>query len=146
MPMCNKCIHFESCGLCKVTRGLSPAYAACDFFLDKSRFIELPCKPGTTVYEICNNTDACHDCQYYSEFYGMDELCDKLGDCVTCPTVSDEPLCEKQFYEIISHTPSLEWIFNYRHRFGETVFLSMEEAEEELKRRSLNEHNSHSNN
>lgn len=142
---CRDCIHF---GICK--RGFPWADGKgggwCEDFKDKSRLIELPCQPGTIVYEIYNNTDACHNCQYYSEFYGMDETCDKLGDYVTCPTVSDEPLCEKQFYEIISHTPSVEWIFNYRNRFGETVFLTKEEAEAALAERKSNGNNTHSNN
>ena len=134
MATCKDCLHNEVC--MSIYKGtLAFADKSCEHFADKSRFVELPCKVGDVVYEICNNTDACHDCQYYSEFYGMDELCDKSGDFITCPTVSDEPLCEKQFYEIISHTPNLEWIFDHRRLFGKTVFLPREEAEAELARR-----------
>ena len=63
----------------------------------------------------------------------------KIKDYVTCPTVSDEPLCEKQFYEIIKHTPDLNWIFNYRHRFGKTVFLDQKDAEAALAERVKHE-------
>lgn len=142
---CKDCIHF---GICK--RGFPWADGKgggwCQDFKDKNRLIEIPCSVGDTVYELCNNTDACRRCPHYSVFYGMDEMCAKTNDYVMCPTVSDEPLCEKQFYEIISHVPTLNWIFNYRHRFGETVFLTREEAEAALAERIKNESNTHNDN
>ena len=69
-----------------------------EFYADhllKNNTIVLPCNIGDTVYEICNNTDACWRCPHYSVFYGMDEMCAKTNDYVMYPTVSDEPLCEK---------------------------------------------------
>lgn len=144
--ICKECIHFDDCGLYKVTAELTSNSDVCCFFLDKSRYIKLPCKVGDIVYEIQNNTDACHDCPYYSEFYGMDEMCDKTGDYLICPTVSDEPLCEKQFYEIVSYTPNLDLIISKRNMFGKTIFLNQKEAEDELKRRLGNEHKGRLNN
>ena len=41
---CEDCIHFEVC--CYVDRGLP----ICDSFKDKSKFIELPCSVGDTVF------------------------------------------------------------------------------------------------
>ena len=101
--------------------------------------IVLPCKEGDTVYYIENNTEACFNCEYYSPFYGMDELCDKNKDFETYPTVADNPLCDKQFYEIKELKPTLNWISNHRNEFGKTVFLTREEAEQTLKEKEKGE-------
>ena len=47
MAMCKDCIHFVVCEEV-------PTKSAddCDFFQDRSRFVELPCKVGDTVYVI----------------------------------------------------------------------------------------------
>ena len=49
---CKDCIHFESCKSLYETHGegLSGDSYVCDFFKDRSRFVELPCKVGDTVY------------------------------------------------------------------------------------------------
>ena len=105
-----------------------------DYLLENGVII-LPCKEGDTVYYIENNTEACFNCEYYSSFYGMDELCDK--DFETNPTVSNSPLCAKQFYEIKEFKPKLDWIFNHRNEFGKTIFLTIEEAEQVLAERKI---------
>ena len=102
--------------------------------MENKTLIELPCKNGDIVYKIENNTDACRDdCPYFSSFYGMDEICDLHGDIVMNPWVSDKPICDKQFYEIIEYHPDIDWIFNHRKEFGRTLFLTREEAEKALK-------------
>ena len=47
---CKDCIHFESCKNLYETHGegLSGDSYVCDFFKDRSRFVELPCKLGDT--------------------------------------------------------------------------------------------------
>ena len=52
MANCKDCIHFESCKNLYETHGegLSGDSYVCDFFKDRSRFVELPCKLGDTVY------------------------------------------------------------------------------------------------
>ena len=49
---CKDCIHFESCKKLYETHGegLSGDSFVCDSFKDQSRFVELPCKVGDTVY------------------------------------------------------------------------------------------------
>ena len=49
---CKDCIHFESCKNLYETHGegLSGDSCVCDSFKDRSRFVELPCKVGDTVY------------------------------------------------------------------------------------------------
>ncbi|MGN0998673.1 MAG: hypothetical protein ACI4PO_03900 [Faecousia sp.] len=94
------------------------------------RLVVLPCKVGDTVYEICNNTDACKECDSYSTFYGMDNLCDAVdGEERYNPRIADRPICEKQFMEAMELTASIDYIFNHRKDFGKTVFLTRAEAE-----------------
>lgn len=88
----------------------------------------LPCKEGTTLYEIRNNTDACASCPAYD---GYDPWCGKSKDhhLSSYPELATKPLCEKQFMEIVKITPDLNWIFEHRTEFGKTVFLDKEAAE-----------------
>lgn len=44
---CEDCIHFE---MCNVLPGEEATANNCTFFKDKSKFIELPCSVGDTVY------------------------------------------------------------------------------------------------
>ena len=125
-PKANLATQFTEYGLNQIV----------DSLLDNG-VIVLPCKVGDTVYRIENNTDACrNECPHFSSFYGMDEMCDKDNDIVMNPWVSDKPICDKQFYEIIEYCPDIDWIFNYRKQFGKTVFLTKEEAEKALTERT----------
>lgn len=49
---CKDCIHFESCKNLYETHGegLSGDSYVCDFFKDRSRFVELPCKLGDVIF------------------------------------------------------------------------------------------------
>ena len=97
---------------------------------EQGLLLRLPIAEGAMVYEIRNNTDACYDCPCYSDFYGMDAMCDKVKtDNVSGPRYADKPLCEKQFLEIIEFKAGLDFIFRHRSDFGKTVFLTREEAE-----------------
>lgn len=100
---------------------------------EQGLLLRLPVAVGTTVYKIVNNTDACYDCQHYSDFYGMDAMCDKVKtENISGPRYADKPLCEKQFLEIIEFKADLDFIFRHRNDFGKTVFLTREEAEAAL--------------
>lgn len=91
--------------------------------------ILLPCTEGATVFEVSNNTEACHDCNCFSSFYGMDSICDIAdGEDRYYPDNAKSPICEKQFMHIVAHTPDAEWIFRHRAEFGKTVFLTHAEA------------------
>lgn len=106
-----------------------------DYLLEKG-VIVLPCTDKTTVYEVHVNTEACKGCEHYSEFYGMDEFCDRDFGEYAYPRFAETPYCEKQFWEIVEWKPSENWIFNNRNSFGKTVFLTKEEAEKALAERS----------
>lgn len=101
-------------------------------FLLENGVIVLPCTDKTTVYEVQVNTEACKDCEHYSEFYGMDEFCDRDFSKYAYPRFTETPYCEKQFWEIVEWKPFENWIFNNKNSFGKTVFLTKEEAEKAL--------------
>lgn len=50
MATCRDCIHHEICVLL-----LQNTDAVCNNFADKSRYVEMPCKVGDTLYCICGN-------------------------------------------------------------------------------------------
>lgn len=108
---------------------------------EQGLLLRLPCKVGTIVYQIENNTDACCKCNYF-ENGGYDyDYCinknvhDEDEDVyVFNPQYADKPLCKKQFYEIKEYTmKTIDEIFCRRNDFGKTVFLSKTEAEAEAK-------------
>ena len=100
---------------------------------EQGLLLRLPVAVGTTVYKIVNNTDACYDCPHYSDFYGMDAMCDKVKvENFSGPRYADKPLCEKQFLEIIEFKADLDFIFRHRNDLGKTIFLTREEAEAAL--------------
>ena len=111
---CKYCIHYEACHDMyyeeHATRHFDPekhnAEKECGYFKDRSRFVELPCKHGDTLFRIINGKiekGVATAFFYGSEFH--------IVDC--------------RFPKISTGIPF--------HRFGETVFLSREEAEQALK-------------
>ncbi len=58
MASCKECIHFDRCkGLYKFDRLQKAVSKGCSYFKDRSRFVELPCKVGDTVYFILRSFD-----------------------------------------------------------------------------------------
>lgn len=62
MATCKDCLHREACMKFNKVRvevlektASRGADELCDIFTDKSRFIELPCKVGDTVYAYCED-------------------------------------------------------------------------------------------
>lgn len=101
------------------------------------RLIVLPVAPGTTVYEVKNNTDACCTCRYFSSWFGTDAVCSNEAvdpEDRSYPNCAEKPICEKQFMEVVEYKPSIASIFNYRDQYGKTIFLTREEAEEALEK------------
>ena len=83
----------------------------CDFFKDRSRFVELPCKHGDTLFRIINGKIEKGVATAF--FYG-----------------SEFHIVNCRFPKISTGIPF--------HRFGKTVFLSKKEAEKALKEREDN--------
>lgn len=107
---------------------------------EQGLFIRLPCKVGTIIYQIENNTDACCKCKDFKISYCDDDLCgNKNGHdeggvfYVLNPQYSDKPLCKKQFYEIEEYEmKTIDEIFWRRNDFGKTAFFTRKEAEAKL--------------
>ena len=56
MASCNECLHKEACNhwLQKDNKHLGAVEGfICEHFKDRSKFVELPCKAGDIIYEIC---------------------------------------------------------------------------------------------
>lgn len=138
MVDCKDCIHDDVCdqaslGIWERLQGNDE----CSYFMDKAKFIEVPCKIGDTVYEINLNTYACEDCNgLFANDYDNYTHC-KVHD-EAYPQMTERPVCEKHFWEIINHLATLPWIFKHYNDFGKTVFLTKEEAEQALKEGAVN--------
>ena len=99
----------------------------CENFKDHSRFVELPCKVGDTVYMITEQTQ-------------------KVGRKKVTKTVIVE-CCVDNFRIGDAGYPSAAlcdnenaWCYGVEPKmFGEIIFLSREEAEQALKEREANE-------
>lgn len=70
---CKDCLHYEACDLNdSLMMNESHSHLMpcdhCPTFKDRSRFVELPCKPGDTVYEIEWQPDhkTCYGCGHYA--------------------------------------------------------------------------------
>ena len=85
---------------------------------EQGLLLKLPCSENTTVYVIENNTDACSECNYFVVGYCCEDYCNKPNSDVVngvYPQNSDEPVCEKQYLEVIEINPKLDWIFHNRN-------------------------------
>lgn len=118
MATCKNCIHYKACesllGYLNTTSGVGgETDKKCPTFADKSRFIELPCKIGDTVYHIVK---ACPGGLYicpYCGGYGTDR-CDKHP-------------CREYIEELHFDLTMLPWD-------KKSYFLSREKAEAKLKK------------
>lgn len=109
---CQDCIHYDVCKIFSQTTQYV-MFGKCDYFLDKSRIVELPCKVGDTVYTIENNL-------IQKWYIG---LIDNTGEYWKCKLKSNKNKYKYDFR------------FVKFDDFGKTVFLTKKEAEARLKER-----------
>lgn len=118
---CEECLSYGAC-LVFCTETVLRNHGICEHFKDRSRFVELPCKVGDTVYRI--DKSGCYP--KYEPF--VQELT------VTEISWKHEKYGNKDLgFAIIAN--------GIRYKFssiGKTVFLNREEAEAELARRTAN--------
>ena len=115
---CKDCIHYEVCREYdrafwghtsnKHSDLINAKPEDCPYFKDRSRFVELPCKHGDTLFRIINGKIEKGVATAF--FYG-----------------SEFHIVNCRFPKISTGIPF--------HRFGKTVFLSKKEAEQALKER-----------
>lgn len=116
---CKDCIHYEAC--CNWTEEehgameMTTTEQGCNYFKDKSKFIESPCKVGDKIYTICDIFDE------------STLKCKKIIK----PRIID-------FVSSFSFLAESEGLIFSEVNFGKTVFLTREEAEKALKERENN--------
>lgn len=116
MNLCEKCIHGEVCHL-----NIDPIFESteevkeCDHFKPKSRFVELPCEVGSTVYDITEFICG----TYAPEMYEL-----------KCDEMTIEKGAEGEFNFVY------DGMYINCEDIGKTVFLSREKAEKALSERS----------
>lgn len=120
MASCKECIHFDRCkGLYKFDRLQKAVSKGCSYFKDHSRFVELPCKIGDTVYSIYKGDIEAH-------------IVNRLEFC----TVGNNSECQDYFgtAEGIDNCDENFSFINFtKATFSKTVFLTREEAEQALR-------------
>ena len=128
MTMCKDCVHVEVC--CEknlhvaVGMNIIPRFKykrieqECKNFKDRSRFVELPCKVGDTLYTVVRG--------YKIREWIVTDICfsDYLPISVMVITARDKR--------------NSEHIRFADHYLGKTVFLTREAAEQALKERGNN--------
>ena len=104
MATCKDCVHYDVCEF-HLDEKTTMTVNECMRFKDKSRFVELPCKIGDTLYYICGNR------------VESDEVHSIYVDCWNSIAIK------------------LKWVRGRVNssEIGKTVFLTREEAEKALK-------------
>lgn len=117
MASCKDCI---SADVCK-NRDISGDMPICEHFIDRNRFVELPCKVGNTLYMFNRNKS------------NIQEMVLNKPD-IRCHCVKDDefsscmPICNDKENGICAYRFHLDF-----SEIGKTVFLTREEAERSLK-------------
>ena len=128
MPNCEDCIHWEPCKAMayawrKIEGTHYPLNAEkCEFFKERSKFVELQCKPGDIVYHYC------------------DELHEILEYTIYCVNVFRENgiTYHSESYDE-ENDKALSEIGFEPEDIGRDVFFTREEAEQALKERETDE-------
>lgn len=131
MSTCKDCVHVKVCADYakvnmseKLAKEVIPQVinsgVICNFFKDRSIFIELPCKVGQKVYRICPvpKGKGCRSCPW--------EYCD-------CHDIGYHKDMQNSVREVKSR--DFEWIVKRKPYFGRIYFSTREEAEQALKER-----------
>lgn len=116
MANCKDCINYGDCKVAELNAS-NEAEIWCNLFKDRSRFVELPCKVGDTVYII-------------ARISGKEEI---IQDSVESFTISS--FVDNTPIILFGGIETCDWDSS---DFGKQVFLTKEEAEQALKERENN--------
>lgn len=120
MATCKECIHFDVCDALEAN-GISKIYPSqCGCYKPKSRFIELPCEVGQTVYRVMGDKRIKQPYEY--KVIGIWWPADK--DCNNAHLVR----YVGGMFDSSRSVPLSE--------FGRIIFLTKEEAEKALEERN----------
>ena len=145
---CKDCVHYEVClnewsyriiDFQSKINYIESVETKCHHFKPQSRFVELPCEVGSTVYVITNKRP-CYACYYCTDICHWDCHYEDRGDLI----VKKAKVRFIKFEEINKILLEIEGekdITQYDYTcwftdIGKTVFLSPEEAENALAERS----------
>ena len=87
---------------------------------EKGLLLRLPCKPKSEVFLICSRYTRC----------SFEDVPFEESSCIGCENDCDS---HKEIYIHRNSSVDVEWIVRNLNKFGETVFLTKEEAEAKLK-------------
>ena len=108
MTKCENCYHYHMCDL----QNRLEDYQDCKYFKDKSLIVELPCKVGDTVWIIFDDTETAES-----------------------RVISSIKLSENRFtLDFTDFSCFTIWSGYCGDYFGESIFLTREEAEKALKK------------
>ena len=118
---CKDCVHYDVCN--RIGNKILNGFEVCDQFKDKTRFVELPCKVGDTVYKVWYLP--CHNGETYPDSY-------------SCSGCEDECDLKKTIFEF--KVPSIQFIIDELSKKDNIIYyLTREEAEKALERSKGNE-------
>lgn len=128
MASCKDCIHDNVCDkMNKIECGL---LNKCEYFKDRSRFMELPCKIGEEIYEMVLNRDKSFSHCNTHKVVGV-----HLGN---FPDLRGH---KRQEY-LVTHCKVMNLLSRIPlNKLGKTVFLTREAAEKALEEQESNESN-----
>lgn len=110
MITCKDCLYVD---ICDYTSGTTDT--ACGHFKDSSKFVELPCKVGDTVFVMMESSDILE----YKVFY-INIFCGEVYDEI-------EIVLDRNYHRI-GYTKE-----RFEYELGKTLFFTKEEAEQVLK-------------
>ena len=127
MVTCKDCLHNHVCALWRAQEGQDAKSWSdsddwdCDYFADKSRFVEFPCKIGDVVYAVVVNAVTLN----YRILRGY----------ISCIDVRSTGYHVIICHEGLDDVPYFDKIYGRFDNFGESIFLTREEAEAALAER-----------
>lgn len=134
MPTCKDCINYKLCNDADLNAGDNNAAKQCEYFKDKSKSVDLPCKVGDTIYQIVYNYDrkTCPATIYPSHYVKKEvvgiHICDSR---LRVNALSNKKYRDYLIVRICNAVEHIPFV-----KIGKSVFLTKEEAEQALAERS----------
>jgi len=131
MASCKDCVHADMCKYKDLPAPLSDSYIReseciekrCGDFKDRSRFVELPCKAGTTVYTV--------SLKHRVVPWGVYAICSTVVEWDAAPKIT-----------LLARSKKIGKSAKFSaNAVSTSVFLTREEAEQALKEREENKTN-----
>lgn len=125
MATCKDCLHHDLCKCVGTIKMYPEKSDGCSFFKERSRFVELPCKVGDTVWYIRDCSDWVDACQQPCKVCSI--------DCSSYRTVYRE---DWEVYEFL--VEDIKDVIDVFMNFNKDFFATCEEAEVEVAKRRAN--------